>query len=193
MTMQPASSNIPIKNNAGIAILRIFILVTVIALTIYIYHMRDEARALANYGYGGIFLLSILANSTIILPAPGLLFVFALGGVFNPIGVALAAGAGAAIGELTGYLAGFSGQGVVENVEMYRSMRAWMIEHPRWVGFAIMGLAFIPLPLFDLAGMAAGALRMPVWNFLLWCMLGKILKMLVIAYAGSFSLGRLGW
>lgn len=191
--MQPASSNIPLKNNAGMTILRFFILAAVIALTIWIYHMRDEARTLANYGYGGIFVLSILANGTIILPAPGLLFVFALGGVFNPIGVAIASGAGAAVGELTGYMAGFSGQGVIENVELYRSMRTWMIEHPRWVGFAIMGLAFIPLPLFDLAGVAAGALRMPLWNFLLWCTAGKILKMLAIAYAGSFSLGRLGW
>ena len=37
-----------------------------------------------------------------------------MGAIFNPIGVAVAAGLGAAIGELSGYLAGFSGQGVVE-------------------------------------------------------------------------------
>jgi len=172
-------------------ILRVVILVAVIAVTIYIYHIRDEARALANYGYGGIFLLSVLANGTIILPAPGLLFVFALGGVFNPIGVAISAGAGAAVGELSGYMAGFGGQGVIENVDVYRRIRNWMRTHPRWVGLMIMGLAFLPLPLFDLAGLAAGALRVPVWIFLLWCLAGKILKMLLIAYAGSFSLGRL--
>ena len=189
--MEPVSTNASHKNGTAVTILRIVILLSVIALTVYIYHIRHEARALANYGYGGIFLLSILANATIILPAPGLLFVFALGGVFNPFGIAIAAGAGAAVGELTGYMAGFSGQGVIENVEAYSSLRNWMQAHPRWVGLVIMGLAFLPLPLFDLAGMAAGALRVPVWIFFLWCLVGKILKMFAIAYAGSFSLGKL--
>jgi membrane protein YqaA with SNARE-associated domain len=189
--MHRVTTNEILKNGTAMTIVRVVILLAVIALTVFIYQIRDEARALANYGYGGIFLLSVLANATVILPAPGLLFVFALGGVFNPIGVAISAGAGAAVGELSGYMAGFSGQAVVENVEVYRRMRSWMVTHPRWVGLMIMGLAFLPLPLFDLAGIAAGALRVPVWIFLLWCLAGKILKMLVIAYAGSFSLGRL--
>ncbi len=191
--MEPVSANASHKNGTAMTIFRIVVLLSVIALTVYIYHIRDEARTLTNYGYVGIFLFSLLANATLFLPTPGLLFIFALGGVFNPFGVAIAAGAGSAVGELTGYMAGFSGQGVIEKVEVYRRMHNWMQAHPRWVGLMIMGLAFLPLPLFDLAGMAAGALRLPVWSFLLWCLAGKILKMFVIAYAGSFSLGRFAW
>ena len=56
----------------------------------------------------------LLANATVFLPAPGVAVVFAMGSIFNPLGVALAAGTGGAIGELSGYLAGFSGQAVVE-------------------------------------------------------------------------------
>jgi uncharacterized membrane protein YdjX (TVP38/TMEM64 family) len=51
----------------------------------------------------------------------------------------------------------------------------------------ILLLAFIPNPFFDLAGAAAGALRMPLRKFLLWVWIGKFLKMLAFAYAGAAS------
>ena len=37
-------------------------------------------------------------------------------------------------------------------------------------------------------GMIAGALKMPLYKFLFWCALGKIIKMLIIAFAGSYSI-----
>jgi membrane protein YqaA with SNARE-associated domain len=178
----------PQGNHIGLTMARIAALLFVVGITVYIFTIRDQAKELANYGYAGIFFLSILANATVILPAPGLLFVFALGGVFNPLYVALAAGAGAAIGELSGYLAGFSGQAVIENVDLYRRISNWMKNNKRWVGPFIMLMAFIPLPFFDLAGIAAGALKVPISLFLGWCLAGKILKMLMIALFGSYFL-----
>jgi membrane protein DedA with SNARE-associated domain len=53
----------------------------------------------------------------------------------------------------------------------------------------ILVLAFIPNPLFDLAGMVAGILKMPVGKFLLYCVIGKILKMMMFAYAGNWVIG----
>jgi uncharacterized membrane protein YdjX (TVP38/TMEM64 family) len=108
-----------------------------------------------------------------------------MGAVFNPVGVALAAGAGAAIGELSGYLAGFSGQAVVERAGAYNRVRAWMESHPQLSYLAVLVLAFVPNPLFDLAGVAAGTMRMPVTRFLFWCWIGKTLKMILIAYLGA--------
>ena len=108
----------------------------------------------------------MLANATVLLPAPGIIFVFAMGAVFDPFWVAIAAGLGAAIGELTGYLAGFSGQGVVENVDYYDRLLNWMDKHTRLSNLALTVLAFIPNPFFDLAGIAAGALKIPVFRFL---------------------------
>lgn len=172
-------------------LLRGLVFLFVILMTIYLFTIRDQARELARYGYPGIFLLSILANATIILPAPGILFVFAMGAVFDPVLVALLAGAGAAIGELSGYLLGFSGQAVVENSNRYQRILAWMTAHPTLSNLAILLLAFIPNPLFDLAGMAAGTLRIPVVKFWLFTFLGKTLKMLVFAFAGASSLDYL--
>jgi membrane protein YqaA with SNARE-associated domain len=164
---------------------RIGLLLLVIALTIGIYLLRDQTRWLARWGYVGIFLLSILANATIILPAPGVAFVFGLGALYNPLLVALAAGAGAAVGELSGYLAGYSGNIVIQNRTHAERMTEWMKKYGPWT---ILILGFIPNPLFDLAGIIAGMLKMPLWKFLLFCMVGKILKMLLFAYAGSLSI-----
>lgn len=164
---------------------RIAMLLAVIAISVYIYSIRDQAEQLAAYGYPGLFLLSILANATVILPAPGIALTFAAGAIFSPLFVALTAGAGATLGELTGYLAGLSGRGLAERSDAYQRIEAWT---ERYGGFTILVLAFIPNPLFDLAGAAAGALGMSVVTFLLWAFIGKVLKMLLFAYAGSASM-----
>jgi uncharacterized membrane protein YdjX (TVP38/TMEM64 family) len=171
-----------------LTIARILALLIVIGISIYIYSIRDQAQELAKYGYPGIFLLSILANATVLLPAPGVLFVFAMGAIFNPFWVAIASGAGAAIGELSGYLAGFSGQAIVENRDYYERLRNWMESNRKLSDLAIAVLAFIPNPLFDLAGMAAGTLKIHVARFLFFCLIGKILKMMMFSYAGASSI-----
>lgn len=168
-----------------LTVARVLALIVVIGITLFIFAIRDQVEQLGVYGYPGIFLLSILANATVILPAPGLAITFAMGAVFHPVGVALAAGTGATLGELTGYLAGFSGQSIVENTEAYERFKGWMKRNAAWT---LALLAFIPNPLFDLAGVAAGALRIRLPRFLVWVWLGKTLKMLVFAYAGAYSL-----
>jgi Predicted membrane protein len=174
-----------------VTILRILVLVGVIAIIAGLFVFRNQVKKLQDYGYIGIFLLSIAANATIIIPIPGVAFTTAMGAIFNPIGVAIAAGLGAALGELTGYLAGFSGQGVAEHSKLYSRLTSWMKAHQNLAYGAIFLLAFIPNPVFDMAGMASGALKLPIWKFLLACAVGKILKMLLFAYAGYYSVSWL--
>jgi uncharacterized membrane protein YdjX (TVP38/TMEM64 family) len=169
-------------------LLRLGLLVGVVVLSVLVFTLRDQVGQWARFGYPGIFLISILANATVLLPAPGIAVVFAMGAVFSPWAVALAAGAGAAIGELSGYFAGLGGQAVVENVRVYGRIVDWM---RRYGPVTIFILAAVPNPFFDLAGMAAGALKMPLRSFFLWCLAGKIVKMLIFAYTGAFSIGWL--
>lgn len=164
---------------------RILALLAVIAISVYVFSIRENAERLAVYGYPGIFVLSFLAYATVLLPAPGVAVVFTMGAVFNPVGVALAAGAGAALGELSGYLAGFSGQTVIENAKIYDRLAFWMGKNgPLTVFF----LSAVPNPFFDLAGVAAGALKMPLGRFLFWAWIGETVKMFIFAFAGSSSL-----
>lgn len=167
-------------------VVRVIAFLAVIALTVFLFINRDRVQELEALGYPGIFLLSVLSNATLILPVPGVLFTSAMGAVFNPFWVALASSTGATIGELSGYLAGFSGQGVIENRAWYTRVTGWM---KKYGGITVLVLAFVPNPFFDIAGMVAGALRMPLWKYLIYSWIGKTGKMLIFSYGGSQILG----
>lgn len=165
---------------------RLLALIVVIALSVFIFAIRDRAEQLAVFGYPGVFVLAFLSYATVLLPAPGVAVVFTMGAVFNPLGVALAAGTGAALGEFSGYLAGYGSQSVAERTPIYQSLRHWM---QRNGPLTVVILSVIPNPFFDLAGLAAGALKMPLGQFFWWCWIGETLKMLFFSYGGSAILG----
>ena len=171
-----------------LALLRIISLLAVIGLSVFIFSIRDQVEEFAAFGYPGIFLVALLANATVFLPAPGVAIIFAMGAIFHPLAVGIIAGFGGALGELSGYLAGFSGQAVVERTDIYERIHPWV---QRYGTLAIMILAAIPNPFFDLAGVAAGITKLPMKNFLFACLVGQIIKMTAFAYAGSASLNWL--
>jgi membrane protein YqaA with SNARE-associated domain len=162
----------------------VLVVLLVLGISVAIYSFRDQFAELAALGYAGIFLVSLLGNATVILPAPSLALVFAMGSALPPLLVGLSAGVGEALGELTGYAAGFGGRAVLENQKGYQRMAAWM---QRRGAITIFVLSLIPNPFFDLAGISAGALRYPVRRFLLFCWLGKTIKCTAVAWAGSQS------
>jgi membrane protein YqaA with SNARE-associated domain len=165
--------------------LRILVLILVLGVTVSIFVFRDRVANLAGYGYLGAFLISLLSSATIILPVPGIAVIFALGATYDPYLVGLAAGVGSALGELSGYMAGYSGQGVFKKSKTYLRMERWMRRRGSMV---ILVLAFVPNPIFDLAGAAAGILKYPIWKFLLFCFLGKTPRSILVAFAGAWAL-----
>jgi membrane protein YqaA with SNARE-associated domain len=167
---------------------RLLVVVLVLGLSVAIFVYRERFVDLALLGYPGIFLVSLLGNATLILPAPSLALVFAMGGVLPPVWVGLAAGLGSTLGELTGYAAGYGGRAVIENRVAYERMQVWM---RRRGAVTLFVLAVIPSPLFDLAGIAAGTLRYPLWRFLLVCGLGKTIKTVLVAWAGAQALSAI--
>jgi len=173
------------KTSLWVNALRALALMAVIGITLSIYSIRERVEEFASYGYLGIFVVALLANATVILPAPGVAVVFAMGSIFNPLAVALAAGSGGALGELTGYMAGFSGQAVVERSPTYNRILPWVQRYGAWI---ILVLSAIPNPFFDIAGIAAGVTKVPVWQFLLFCWVGQLIKMALFAFAGAYSI-----
>jgi uncharacterized membrane protein YdjX (TVP38/TMEM64 family) len=173
------------QTNRLTSILRVLALFAVIGITIYIFSIRDRVEQFAALGYPGIFLIALLANATVLLPAPGVAVIYAMGAIFNPLGVALAAGTGGALGELSGYLAGFSGQAVIERGDVYQRIKPWVDKYGGW---AIMVLSAIPNPFFDVAGIAAGIAKMPIKTFLIFTWIGQIIKMAIFAFAGKYSI-----
>ena len=174
------------KTSLALGWTRWLALAIALAITGLIFLYRGQLARFATYGYVGVFIVSLLGNATIILPVPSLLGVFAGGSAFNPLFVGLVAGVAEPLGELTGYLAGYAGRAVSEDHKVYTRITKWMQGRHFLSGYLLIFLlSAIPNPLFDLAGLAAGALRMPVAGFLVSCWLGKTLKALAIAFLGA--------
>jgi membrane protein YqaA with SNARE-associated domain len=136
------------------------------------------------YGYVGVFFMTLISDATVIVPFPGLAGVFVAGGFLNPILVGVVGAMGSALGELTGYLAGYGGRAVIENRASYAKLEKWMQRNGT---FTVFILSAIPNPVFDMAGITAGALKFPLWRFLLVCCLGKAIKFSAVAFAGAAS------
>ncbi|MCX6705209.1 MAG: VTT domain-containing protein [Candidatus Woesebacteria bacterium] len=156
-----------------------------VAISVLVFVFRDKFVSLQNYGYLGLFTLSILGNATIILPVPIILTAFIGGAVFNPLIVGVVVSLGATIGELTGYLAGAGGGEIVEKDVRVQKIKKWMDKYGLWTLFV---LAVIPNPLFDLAGIVAGATKIPVYKYFIVVWLGKLIKFVAISYLGAGSI-----
>ncbi len=168
-----------------VQILTVAALVVAIGAALY---FRDRLQELEEYGYAAVFLVGLIGDATVVLPLPGLAFIFMMGGVFNPWIVGLAGGIGQALGELTGYMAGYSGQTWVDENPTYNRLTQWM---QRYGSLTIFILSIIPNPVADVGGIAAGALRFPLWKFLASCMIGKVIKGTAFALAGYYGIEAL--
>jgi membrane protein YqaA with SNARE-associated domain len=167
---------------------RIGALLVVVAISASVFVLGREMERFARFGYPGIFAFTLLSYASIILPGPGGAVVVIAGSVLNPFWVGLAAGAGASLGELSGYAAGYSGEYVLENVQLYQRLRTFMQASPWKTFFGLIALSAMPNPAFDLAGIAAGALRIPIPRFLGALLIGETIKMTLFALAGRYSI-----
>ena len=154
--------------------------VVVISVGIFLYH--DRIAELGYYGYPSIFLISMIWNSTVLVPIPSFWIYYPLGTVFFPPLLGLVGGAGAAVGELTGYMAGYSGRGILQRRRAYARAERWV---KRWGAPIIFGFNIAPFFPYDLIGIAAGALRYPLWKFFLLCLAGRSTAYIIVASVGA--------
>lgn len=159
----------------------LLILASVLISGLIIY-FRNDLNKLQDYGILGIFLISVLGNATVVIPAPVILSAFIGGSVYSPVLIGLVVALGATIGELTGFLAGLGGRVAITDHRHFKRVERWMMKS----GFlTLLILAAIPNPLFDLAGIFAGATNYPIKRFLIATFIGKSLKFLTVALLGS--------
>lgn len=137
-----------------------------------------------------LFGLSALSTATLILPAPGLALTAIAGAAGDPLVVGLVAGFGQAVGELTGYAAGSSGRTLLPPSAAADRIMGWLRRHGIAVIFV---LAIVPNPVFDVAGIAAGVVRMRVSHYLGAAAAGKVVKNWIVAGSASTLLGALAF
>ena len=172
-------------------ILRIALVVFFVGFTTYIALNREQItfERLSSLGYLGAFLMAWIGSTTVLLPIPHLAFTFTMGSVLTPWWIGLCAGFGDSLGELWGYIAGYAVEDLVDRWKVYPKIEGWVRKNGMLTVF-LMGV--VPMPLFDMAGMAAGATGMPVWRFYFATWSGKTIKAIVFAWAGRYGIAWLG-
>ena len=159
------------------------------AFAIAFFYFGADTSNLKSWGYGGIFLINVVGSASILLPSPAMASVLGGGALLDDllgvpafIWVGLVAGTGEALGEFTGYAAGYGGRIIFENRPEYGRVQRWM-EHRGTLTMFL--LSIFPNPLFDLAGVAAGAVRMPIRRFFPAVLAGKVIKDTYLAAIGG--------
>jgi len=150
-----------------------------------------------QYGYLGIFLISLAGAMSIIVPVPDTIVVFTLAGlkigggwVFAPLLIALAATLGGAIGQVSGYLLGLSSKKVITG--KYKKNVDFLVRvFDKFGAIAIFAFALTPLP-DDMVFIPLGASRYNPVKAFTSGLAGKLLLSIAVAYGGRFSIGIIG-
>jgi len=158
-----------------------------IAVNLGFYYLPFDYTGLGDYAIAGVFALTAIATATIVIPVPYIPVVMHLAQqTSRPIDLILivvAAGLGSVVGETSGYLVGRAGRGAVADTRMARWVNHQMA-HPIRSFVTLFALSAPPNPLFDVAGMAAGAFNVPFWRFASAVFAGRCVRMAGIILVG---------
>jgi len=166
-----------------------------------------DEQSLGGLGYVGVFVANLASTVTVFIPVPGLtalgqVLILDQGKTHNPVLVGLAGGSGMALGEITAYIAGIYGG---------QMAAGQTLPGPRWTRrlveraisiidrlmhnfgmLTLFVLSVIPNPVFEIAGLTAGAVRMPFARFMAAVFTGKVLRGIILAFLGAHSVRILG-
>ena len=148
-------------------------------------YFNISIEGLASAAYLVVFGVTLVSNASILAPVfIYLSLMIAAAKFLDPVLVALVASVAGALGETSGYYAGYLGKRIIhlENTPGYEKLVVWMERHGPW---GIFLLSLQPILPFDVAGLLAGASRLPLWKFVLPCWAGKFPKYLVVCFLGE--------
>jgi membrane protein YqaA with SNARE-associated domain len=147
-------------------------------------------HSLRGYSVPGVFVVMLLANATIVVPVPWPAVFVPIARQSDSLALVLLAGAlGSVIGEAVAFFVGRSGRGAVEDTRFYRWVQR-QLEHPLRAAAVLFILSAPPNPLFDIAGITAGATGVPFWIFFCSVFTARIIRLwIILALAGWIGLG----
>ena len=141
-----------------------------------------------SFGYAGVFLLSLIGASSVIIPVPYTVVLLTISPAFDVIPFAVVAAVGSALGELVGYGVGRMGRAALVGKKYLRKMDAMLAIFKRYGIIVIFFFALTPLP-DDLLFIPLGLMGYSIWKALAAAVCGKFFAMLAIAYVGNVAGG----
>lgn len=162
----------------------IFVSILILSFALFWFgRTRLDADDFLRHGYFGVFTVNLLTCATVLIPVPGEAVNVAAGSSLNPMYVALIGTIGATIGEMTSYVTGYLGRTVLLNKysAAYADAERWMNRHG---AVAVFLFALIPMLIYDLIGIVAGASRYHIAPFMAATFAGRFFRCLIEAYLG---------
>ncbi|MEJ2047034.1 MAG: VTT domain-containing protein [Dehalococcoidia bacterium] len=180
----------------------------IIAGCVFLVYHSEYIIRFQQYGYLGLFIMTIVTGFSIPLPVPYMVFTFTLGGLLHPALVGATAGLGLGIGGTLLYFTGRGGRRFLPQFditdpadEAYSSRWSRFLRNikvPRMMEFAkrrgalaIFILSVIPNPVFAPVAVSMGAMRFGWWKFFASCWGGSTVKAMALAYLGYLGLGSM--
>ena len=163
-------------------------LAVTLCLCILVVQYWEYVRNFEQYGYLGLFIISVLAGSTALVPVPGVLVVFTLGAVMKyPVLVGAVAGLGEAVGAISIYMLGYGGRSFFKDINNSTYLRIvdWV---QRKGSLGVFVMSAVVNPLFYPLTVAVAMMKLHLWKFFLNCWAGKTVKDIALAYAGYFGI-----
>lgn len=178
---------------AALGFLLLFAFLLLLLLNALEGYFQRPLEGLRYYAYGVVFLVTLISSASIVLPIPGLPLVLVAASTWDPFWVAVAASMGSVLGESTGYILGrWGGRAIAHRApQIYQKAEGWM---KRYGMGAVFFFALVPFMVFDFVGIAAGALRLPLWKFFLAAWAGRLPRAFIEVYfGGEFFKWLLNW
>ena len=173
----PKRNKLPHHGNS--IVFDLIVLLIVLIFSLLAFFSNEWLTEHANASYITVILLCFLSNATVLLPAPSAIVVIEFSFILNPVITALCGGLGSALGEMMGYVAGFHGARAIKNNKFKTFIKKHKSKHPFILTFLT---SIIPLPIFDIIGIAAGASKLNPFKFFATTICGKTLKFLMYAF-----------
>lgn len=142
-----------------------------------------------QWAYPGSFVLALLTNATLAVPVPyNPILIQLMVAVEHPMIIAVLAAAGASLGESTGWWVGNQGRAVLPTDGRSGAFVGWLQRLSLHRAAAFWGLVVfsaVPNPAFDVAGLVAGAAKVPYLVFLAAAFLGRLVRFVLFALLGA--------
>ncbi|HEX4743882.1 MAG TPA: VTT domain-containing protein [Candidatus Limnocylindria bacterium] len=174
------------RPSPAVAVGAIFVLVFI---NVAVFMLPIDYRVFGAWAYPGVFVITFLANAAIALPIPYLAIVGQVARTAEVVPlVVLTAAVASVLGESVAYGIGRIEKDLFSDHSVYRRLQR-LVGQPVRAGLLLFVLA-VPLnPLFDVAGLAAGALGIPYRIFFWSVFVGRLIRFAILVWGVAFFLG----
>ena len=156
-----------------------------VAFNIAVYLAPIDYSAFTSFAYVGAFVVTFLANALIVIPIPYIPIVAHIGATAGMPWLVVVLGALASVlGESVAFLAGRAEEGLVSEHPVYRRVHR-VAQRPLLAGAMLFAFAVPPNPIFDVAGLAAGALGVRYRVFFIAVFAARLIRLAVIVWLGT--------